>query len=102
MKLVLIPFLLLLALFGFASCRLMCGIEPVTTNWMEIFIKMDCPEILREFQQVRSALLSHRAHLPLNISILRTTSEVLYFARLVLHLQEGLDGGMQQSVLSVH
>ncbi|CAI2354739.1 unnamed protein product [Caenorhabditis sp. 36 PRJEB53466] len=33
----------------------MCGIEPVTTNWMEIFIKLDCPQILKQHQKCCTA-----------------------------------------------
>ncbi|UMM35658.1 hypothetical protein L5515_008182 [Caenorhabditis briggsae] len=49
--------LLVLSVFiGFASSRLMCGIEPITTNWMEIQIKLDCPAILEHH---RKCCLAH-------------------------------------------
>ncbi|CAQ16158.1 Secretory peptide [Caenorhabditis elegans] len=48
--------LLLVSLFGIAKCRLMCGIDPILTNWMEISIKLDCPAIL---EQHRTCCLAH-------------------------------------------
>lgn len=36
---------LLLLMFQLSSPRLLCGVELVTSNLMEMFVKLDCPEL---------------------------------------------------------
>ncbi|XGW04986.1 hypothetical protein V3C99_015849 [Haemonchus contortus] len=44
-------FVLLLLLLPKLECRLLCGMELITTNFMEMYVKLDCGDHLEEHQK---------------------------------------------------